>query len=241
MDHPARVVEETVLLPERFGQDFTEGVKARGREYFRGGEVRILRADARGILARVRGQALYKVEFDFYEDGDWQGECSCPFNQDRLEPCKHMWATLLEAAAQGRLAGAQAAERPVARSGGPEKSVDVPKWKRVLMDVREQMLEQQRRRAGAVVGAGAGAGAGKTQSNSWEERRLIYLIDAAQTISRATGITIEIGTERLRNGRWERLRVVGEQLLGRTCHRSLRPASYGCHCGSLQIADRALR
>src|SRR5262245_32507064 len=80
---PASEVVETVILPERFAQDFAEGVKNRGREYFRGGEVRILRADARGILARVRGNALYKVEFDFYEDGDWQGECSCPFNQDR--------------------------------------------------------------------------------------------------------------------------------------------------------------
>ena len=88
-------------------------MQSRGREYFRSGEVRILRADARGILARVRGSALYKVEFDFYEDGDWQGECSCPFNQDRLEPCKHMWATLLEAAAQGRLAGAERIDPPL--------------------------------------------------------------------------------------------------------------------------------
>ena len=57
-------------LPPQFANDFDEGVKQRGREYFRIGDVRILRADARGILARVRGQNLYKVQFDFHDDGD---------------------------------------------------------------------------------------------------------------------------------------------------------------------------
>ena len=78
------------------------GVRARAVGYLRSGAVHIVSADAGAIEATVSGSDLYQVDLAL-EGQSLRVKCTCPYFQDRLETCKHIWATLMTADAQGRL------------------------------------------------------------------------------------------------------------------------------------------
>ena len=90
-----------------FAEDFSGGVRNRGREYFRGRAVTITKADGHQIVATVRGGQRYTVRIEWDEDvlrdGYTSYDCTCPYFRDNDEPCKHLWATLLTADAAGQL------------------------------------------------------------------------------------------------------------------------------------------
>src|SRR5688572_12246833 len=90
---------------EEFAYDFDRQVQARGREYFRRKAAKIVGADARHVEAVVAGGNRYKVKVAWDETGEPTYECACPFFRDRGEPCKHLWATLLQADKDGVLSG----------------------------------------------------------------------------------------------------------------------------------------
>ncbi len=182
-------------LAQRYKSEFTSSVKERGREYFLDGQVRIEQLTDKVIRAKVRGGNLYDVEIALYPNGGWRGECTCPFQQDRREPCKHIWATLLAA-------DVQQVVKPVASGGGwrpagekarPPVDQDLPEWKRRLARIRESMITH-----------------GKQDANKqpmWPgDRRIIYIIDVAQTQGTGRGIVVDLATERFKGGQWQALK-----------------------------------
>src|SRR5688500_1210290 len=89
-----------------YSPDFFDGVRSRGREYFRRRAVRILQVTPHAVTASVQGSTTYSVlvQWDPDDDGPVY-ECTCPYFNDRDEPCKHIWATILQANAEGVLPG----------------------------------------------------------------------------------------------------------------------------------------
>src|SRR5580658_6818913 len=97
----------TLLAPQ-----FTRNVRRRGEEYYWCDQVRIERASESELHARVRGSQTYDVELNF-GDGILSVWCNCPYFVDNGVPCKHLWATILAAEAQGGLSVAASAPQLV--------------------------------------------------------------------------------------------------------------------------------
>src|SRR5690349_14560628 len=91
-------------LLEEFARDFDREVQARGREYFRRGAARITGGSNHHVDATVLGGNRYRVKINWDEGGEPEYDCSCPFFRDRGgQPCKHLWAALLQAEREGLL------------------------------------------------------------------------------------------------------------------------------------------
>src|SRR5687768_17533938 len=88
-----------------YAPDFFDDVKSRGREYFRRRAVRILQVSPQAVTATVQGTDAYGVLVKWAPQEGPEYECTCPFFQDRGEGCKHIWATILQANAEGVLPG----------------------------------------------------------------------------------------------------------------------------------------
>jgi superfamily II DNA or RNA helicase len=88
---------ETVLA--RF---VSERTRTKGYGYFAAGAVNILESDANRISAEVTGTDLYAVDI-VREDEGIVARCECPFFLDRADICKHIWALVLAADAEGLL------------------------------------------------------------------------------------------------------------------------------------------
>ena len=89
-------------LSTQLAPQFTRSVRHRGEEYYWRDQVRIERASETQLRARVRGSQTYDVELNF-RDGMLSVWCDCPYFVDNGVPCKHLWATILAAEAQGGL------------------------------------------------------------------------------------------------------------------------------------------
>jgi len=70
-------------------------VRERGRSYFQAGKVEITLWDPERVEAVVTGSQRYDVWLA-REDGDLRVYCVCPYFANG-EPCKHIWAAVLEA------------------------------------------------------------------------------------------------------------------------------------------------
>ena len=77
-------------------------IQARGREYYHAGTVRILGSNPGQIVALVRGTVEYSVAIECEKDCLIYS-CTCPYYTDQANPCKHIWATLLQASSRGLL------------------------------------------------------------------------------------------------------------------------------------------
>jgi hypothetical protein len=83
----------TLVLSHEFRHD----VRDRGEAYVRSGRVRLVEGDDHHVTAIVEGSEIYDVRISRMNDGTrvrFDASCSCAFLRDRLEPCKHIWATL---------------------------------------------------------------------------------------------------------------------------------------------------
>jgi superfamily II DNA or RNA helicase len=80
-------------------------IRARGVDYFRRGAVKRLSGDAWSADATVQGTEPYHVHLE-RNASVLKVSCTCPYLVDNLDPCKHVWATLLAAEARGLLKGA---------------------------------------------------------------------------------------------------------------------------------------
>jgi superfamily II DNA or RNA helicase len=78
--------------------------RERGGDYFALGRVTLVAPDAWFVDATVQGSRLYHVCLS-REDDAIEAWCTCPHCEDEFEACKHIWATVLAAEAQGYLAG----------------------------------------------------------------------------------------------------------------------------------------
>src|SRR3954470_21420063 len=89
-------------LLDEYEVDFDQQTKSRGREYFRQKKVKITNSDKRSVTAAVEGTEPYTTRVGWDVDGPVY-ECTCPFFVDHGEPCKHCWATVLQAQQEGVL------------------------------------------------------------------------------------------------------------------------------------------
>jgi superfamily II DNA or RNA helicase len=87
---------------EVLSQDFHRTVRLSGEDYYTRNRVRVTDAYDGVIKASVRGTKIYQVSIELTPDVTVY-DCTCPYFQQNEDPCKHVWATLLAAEAQGKL------------------------------------------------------------------------------------------------------------------------------------------
>lgn len=98
------------MLSARIKSGVSAAVKRKGHTYQIAGRVSLLRGNDPGFIeSNVRGTKVYQVSLlieRFRQHWEISADCSCPYIQNYLQPCKHIWATILEAEAKNRLTGA---------------------------------------------------------------------------------------------------------------------------------------
>src|SRR5436309_15626717 len=91
-----------MAIPTEVVDEFDPKIRERGHEYFISGDVKIIEARDGFVRARVHGSQFYNVTIDF-SDGWLDYECDCPYSGSWGAPCKHVWAVMLKAEAEGVL------------------------------------------------------------------------------------------------------------------------------------------
>jgi len=91
-----------MTLASQLARQVDPTIQQRGRKYFFDGAVRIVEGGPDAVKARVRGTSNYTVRLKRDKD-ILRVECTCPYFEDNLLTCKHVWATVLAADAQGYL------------------------------------------------------------------------------------------------------------------------------------------
>ena len=89
------------MIPRRITAAFPADVRSRGERYFSSGNVLITRSGPTGLTALVRDITAFVVELHAEPDL-LSVSCTCSFAAD-YGICKHIWATLRQAHAEGRL------------------------------------------------------------------------------------------------------------------------------------------
>ncbi|UCG00113.1 MAG: DEAD/DEAH box helicase [Spirochaetaceae bacterium] len=77
--------------------DFHPLIRRRGEEYYLAGKVRLTEVDPGDpgrVLAFVQGTRRYTVQLDF-EGPEISYSCTCPYFFNEEQPCKHIWAVLV--------------------------------------------------------------------------------------------------------------------------------------------------
>jgi hypothetical protein len=89
------------VIPRFLTSFIPSPVRARGEDYVRGRRVRFARATSDEIAALVQGTDGYLVRLSA-APGKLSLSCTCPYAADHLV-CKHQWAVLRRADAEGKL------------------------------------------------------------------------------------------------------------------------------------------
>ena len=87
-------------LSQVFASYVSSRSRARGESYFRSGAVQNLVSHGGRVEGTVVGSQAYSVVLVPSADMI-AGSCSCPYFDDHLEICKHIWATILAAEDKG--------------------------------------------------------------------------------------------------------------------------------------------
>jgi uncharacterized Zn finger protein len=83
------------MLSDLLRSQFDGDVRYRGEQYQREGRVEVVSDDESILQAKVRGARQYEVDIELMK-GKVIVNCTCPY-ADGYEPCKHIWASVLEA------------------------------------------------------------------------------------------------------------------------------------------------
>jgi len=145
-------------LVERLADDFSASARNRGQGYFWQHRVRILRGSDTELEAFVVGSDRYDVTLK-WKDGVLVSSCGCTHFVESGEPCKHLWACILAADAEGYLSAAATAtdvfldvddfnldedlepigdavwSRSVSRATKPSKLAGPPVWRREIAEI----------------------------------------------------------------------------------------------------------
>jgi superfamily II DNA or RNA helicase len=70
--------------------------RARGESYFVAGRVSVTRSNSNTLAAVVRGTRAYNVSLTL-DEHRLVVDCSCPYFEDSINACKHIWAVILAA------------------------------------------------------------------------------------------------------------------------------------------------
>jgi superfamily II DNA or RNA helicase len=208
-------------------------VQARGRQYQLDRRVVILDGDDELVRATVQGTNPYNVTLS-YEVGprELEVDCSCPYFQDRREPCKHIWATVLAADDRGLLADAAAGHGPRvvpqdAERGDWNELDDDDDWPPdtgrplVLPEaVTRTLAGRHGRRAGARKGKGPVSWTEQVgqvrhdmereaarRGAAWPAGREVSYVADAQATGLQGSLVIDVACrERKKDGQWGKLR-----------------------------------
>jgi hypothetical protein len=209
-------------ISNKFFRFVDSAIRERGGEYFRQGRVWIKRGDRESVDAKVRGAREYRVRLVVTDGGLWVN-CGCPYFEDNLESCKHIWATMLKASTLGYLSDADSAPeriiyddsynydddedhhysspparpRPSAASSSVKASSQA--WKQQLSQLSKALNESP-----PVAAAES------------TDKQVLYLIDIDLTLS-GQSLVVETALRSLKkNGEWGIPKARGFDLKGAT-------------------------
>lgn len=195
-------------ITDRLAGETPRPVQRNGQDYFLHGAVRKIDGDAQAVNATVRGSFDYEVELSFL-DNFLDFNCSCPYYQRDLDPCKHIWAAALAAEKKGYLQdileyvdddevddddviGFGPADELGRFTPAAPKTPPAPAWKQSLRQVKDAM-EAAQSRAGA-------------DNKPVVEREIVYVIDVERALQ-GQGLTIELACkERKQSGEWGKVK-----------------------------------
>ena len=186
-----------MTLTEALAPDVAERTRTKGNRYFLGGAVRGIEGDSTQVLATVRGTQWYSVRLRREGEG-FYASCQCPYFADRNDFCKHIWAVVLAADAEGLLAGDQPLSSDAyleadigTRSGAvpaePERAPAKARepWQRLLQSVQD--------RAGPRT---------LPHTSRFSQGELLYVIDGdVSTADLVPTVQVHYRTRR-KNGGW---------------------------------------
>ncbi|MCH9648227.1 MAG: DEAD/DEAH box helicase [Deltaproteobacteria bacterium] len=93
-----------MLMTKRLEPGVPNRIRQRGIRYWKAGWVKIVGSEPGMVESSVSGTQDYDVSvFWSFQEALVEGSCTCPYFGDRLEMCKHIWATLLAAEQAGLL------------------------------------------------------------------------------------------------------------------------------------------
>ena len=191
-----------MTLSSRLVFDFPPGVRKRGEGYFFQGKVQIRHGSDREVEARVVGSRLYDVGLDL-TGGTLSAWCDCAYF-DGEGPCKHLWATILAADADGHLAAAQSVSKLNLDLMGDELD-DRPEGpltraRQVRASLPKPKEPAWRKKLGTISGLQMG------RDESWPAKRhLRYVVDA-QASQKAGCLVLALQTQdRKPDGSWASL------------------------------------
>jgi superfamily II DNA or RNA helicase len=187
-----------MTLAEALGRDVPERTRTKGNRTFLGGAVKSIAGSDTHVTASVRGTEWYQVNLT--RDGDeFIASCECPYFTVRQDLCKHVWAVVLAADAEGFLIGDQpitedAFLEPEYQRGGPVSEIapvvpreaprPVEPWRRFLDNVHDRSA------AGAA-----------SEVSRYAQGEILYVIDAG-TAGDPTPVVQVHWRTRKRNGDW---------------------------------------
>jgi superfamily II DNA or RNA helicase len=111
MKTPTTAAGSSAHLSEKAASSFDASVRSRGEAYARRRRVKVSIGTKDFVDAVVRGSQNYSVMLSL-EDGELVAFCTCPYFGG-VDLCKHVWATLLCAEAEGHLADAARRRGPL--------------------------------------------------------------------------------------------------------------------------------
>jgi superfamily II DNA or RNA helicase len=166
---------------------FALPVRSRGKVYFLDNQVELLRAEPGLLKARVQGTREYRIEVRWSELGIGYA-CTCASFQDENQPCRHIWAALLEADHEGNLEVASGRiGATIIRPAVNGHAKRLPLWKQQIQRLRQRLTEDE---------------PAAEESRAWPaDRQIIYGVEVAQTRSRDDGsVVMRLMTRRVGRG-----------------------------------------
>jgi superfamily II DNA or RNA helicase len=186
-----------MTLAEALAPDVAERTRVKGNRYFLGGAVRNISGTDTDVFATVRGSEMYSVHL--HRDGEaFTATCQCPYFSDRLDFCKHVWAVVLAADAEGLLVGGQPVTADAYLEIGSDRPPPPPVPHRPRAEPRESwqhFLSSVQQRASAES---------RRYDGRYSQGEILYVVDQFLPEAREAAIVQVQHRTRKKNGEWGR-------------------------------------
>ena len=184
-----------MTLAEALAPDVAERTRVKGNRYFLGGAVRDIEGTDTDVIATVRGSEWYSVHL--HRDGDAViAKCQCPYFKDRLDFCKHVWAVVLAADAEGLLLGDTPVTSEAYLEIGRDRPQDTARAQPTRAEPREpwqQFLSSVQQRASALP---------RPYASRYSQGEILYVVDQFATEADEVS-TVQVQHRiRRKNGDW---------------------------------------
>ena len=163
-----------MTLSEALAPDVAERTRVKGNRYFLGGAVRDIEGTDTDVVATVRGSEWYSVHL--HRDGDaFTATCQCPYFKDRLDFCKHVWAVVLAADAEGLLLG----DTPVTTAAYLEIGRNRPRDTAMVQPTRAEPREPWQQFLSSVQQRSAAQT--RPHGSRYSQGEILYVVDQFAT------------------------------------------------------------